>query len=610
MTISYKDLKDKRYLEQTKEFVAQLLDIRFIDDSRAYCPFHDDRNDSFRVYVNRNDEVRFRCFGQCDSDWDVYDLIMRITGCRFTEAQLMFAEALNTKIILYKDRAQQEPEPIQEPQEPVVEAASREMTDEHRKIMQSAAEFYRDLLLSNQDKYAKVIQFLTRRGLPEDELVRFNIGYCPALEDEEYQGRALINHLRPLFEEDNRRLRNHLDCSVVRLLYDETHKAFSYYSQFIRFGEGIIGRYADYFSGRITFPVYDLDGRIVGILGRRPNNRGVRWMKQSQEDTVIRSKGWLYGIDKAARWISQYETVILVEGIFDYFAFYNVFENKDRPIVVSSLGARIDQASLDLLIALGAKNFIIAFDADNAGRRGIHDAVGRLDMATVSYLGSLKEGEDPVDHLKGVLGQISNFAIRHLQKGMAVESPSGKPVMASLLTTRQKGRQVISEEILIKPVKALPPPGPEKSKQDNTCWYKKDDLLPLLSYNHSNRAELERTLDQIRLLLDNPLPDQPDDSKDHFRLPRQFMAEGIHIELGASLILHLRLALEQQSRRRRIKETDATIAEWLNTSRRTVIKYKDQLKEAGLLKIEISGIQQSISVKYFPRYPMPVAQDR
>ena len=54
MSISFKDLKNKRYLESTKGFVESLLNIEFLKDSNsAHCPFHDDRTNSFRMYTAR-----------------------------------------------------------------------------------------------------------------------------------------------------------------------------------------------------------------------------------------------------------------------------------------------------------------------------------------------------------------------------------------------------------------------------------------------------------------------------------------------------------------------------------------------------------------------------
>ena len=55
-------------------------------------------------------------------------------------------------------------------------------------------------------------------------------------------------------------------------------------------------------------------------------------------EVPLSSETWLYGIEKAGRYIRQYRTIILVEGIFDYFAFYNLLRDQDKPVVVSTLG--------------------------------------------------------------------------------------------------------------------------------------------------------------------------------------------------------------------------------------------------------------------------------
>ena len=299
------------------------------------------------------------------------------------------------------------------------------------------------------------------------------------------------------------------------------------------------------------------------------------------------------------RWIKQYQTVIIVEGIFDYFAFYNISENKDRPIVVSTLGTRIDDTCIGLLIDLGVKHFVIAYDWDEAGRKGISIAAKKIADSKVSYLGSLKEGEDPADKLKGIITGISNFGIRHLQKGMEVKSRSGKPVMSSFLVQRQKRNKIHHDEVLFKPTDNLDNERLQSKLTD--YWYRKSDLLPALTYDSGNRAALNRKINDIRSYLENPLKDPPheQDQKDYFKLPSKFIEDEHYINIGDALILHLRLAIEQQTRERRVKESDSTIAEWMKTTRRNIRKYKYQLKEAGLLDIRIKGIKQSLSVRYF-----------
>jgi DNA primase len=84
---TYKDLKSAKYIDATINFVEGLrgIDFKRTGNNRygSHCPFHLDRKDSFRVYVDGNDEVKFHCFGECNMNWDIYDVIMVSNKCSF-----------------------------------------------------------------------------------------------------------------------------------------------------------------------------------------------------------------------------------------------------------------------------------------------------------------------------------------------------------------------------------------------------------------------------------------------------------------------------------------------------------------------------------------------
>ncbi|MCJ7542080.1 MAG: CHC2 zinc finger domain-containing protein, partial [Desulfobacterales bacterium] len=75
---TYQDIKSAAYIDAIINYTETLLSIRFKSVKKyrynAICPFHADTEDSFMVYVNKNDEIRFHCFGACKGDWDIYDL--------------------------------------------------------------------------------------------------------------------------------------------------------------------------------------------------------------------------------------------------------------------------------------------------------------------------------------------------------------------------------------------------------------------------------------------------------------------------------------------------------------------------------------------------------
>ena len=201
-------------------------------------------------------------------------------------------------------------------------------------------------------------------------------------------------------------------------------------------------------AGRITFPIYNINGKIHGFMGRRPDNRGTHWIKQQKQDTEICTRGWLYGIDKAARYIEYYTTIIIVEGIFDYFAFYRLLQDANKPIVVSTLGTRLTDETISLLQQLNIKNIIVAYDWDNAGRAGIKKIAKDLDC-TIYYLGGMKPDEDPADKLKDLQNIISGFSLKHLSTSAKnIQKQTDKPVGLSFLSSSSPKP---SKEIIFKP---------------------------------------------------------------------------------------------------------------------------------------------------------------
>ena len=135
MPLTYRDLKNRRYLEPTRNFIESLLNIKFRDGDRAFCPFHNDTKDSFWIYVNGKEEVRFHCFGGCGGDWDIYDIIMLKDQCNFRQAQKKFSEYLGLKDIeFHRGRYQYLDEESNEPEEPIARVDDEDLTDEHRKV--------------------------------------------------------------------------------------------------------------------------------------------------------------------------------------------------------------------------------------------------------------------------------------------------------------------------------------------------------------------------------------------------------------------------------------------------------------------------------------------
>ncbi|BBO89690.1 toprim domain-containing protein [Desulfosarcina ovata] len=416
--------------------------------------------------------------------------------------------------------------------------------------------------------------------------------------DKNYLGRALIRGFMDRFDADYQTFQRFQDACLVRLLNDESSRAYGFYLQQIDFTtrSPFTRNYGDYFAGRIVFPIRNNVGEVIGIIGRRPDNRGVRWLKQQAGEGAITTKSWLYGIDKAYRFIKQYRTVILVEGIFDYFAFYRLLQDQGRPVVVSTLGSYLSAEAMGIFKQLGVEHFIVAYDWDEAGRKGIERIAAEVG-GTVYYLGGMQPGQDPAEKLKPMVGSINGFSLRHLMASAKKHQPAtDKPIHMSFISCGPPDKR----ETIFSPAEAEAPAWWPEEASPTEFYYRVADFLPLLSYAHGNKAMLDQTINEITGRLEYRPTEPPGEA--FFTIPANFLRTEAYTDLGPALILWLRLVIEQQTKKRRVRQTDSTLAEWLGTSRRTITTYKRMLQDLEYLNINTSVRPQRLSVRYFPKH--------
>ncbi len=385
----------------------------------APCPFHADAKNSFMVYVNKDDEVRFHCFGACKGDWDITDLIMLRQKYRYGKAQQVWAEHLAIEDFKRDDGGSPcipEPDETPAPDAPVGFVESIKFDQKRVAALEAAATFYNDLLMLNENRFKPIWEYLARRGVGKETIGKFNIGYAPPYSDEQHHGRALIDGFLPRFEKNHETFIAFTDAGLARLLNDSSVKGYGYYCRQIDFRRKypFSRNYGDSLAGRMVFPIYDADACPMGLVGRCPEDRGVRWLKHQTREVPLSARGWLYGIEKAARYIRQYRTIILVEGIFDYFAFYNLLQDQDKTVVVSTLGSYVTPEAATILNGLDIEHFIVAYDWDELGRNGI-ERIAAKSNGWVYYLGGLSKNQDPYDMLKPVVNAIRGFSLKPLK---------------------------------------------------------------------------------------------------------------------------------------------------------------------------------------------------
>lgn len=303
------------------------------------CPFHDDKSPSFSVSPEKH---LAKCMA-CGEGGTPIVFYQKIKNVSFEQAALALAEPLGIKLNVVKKGEQDQ-----------VEHA----------IMKEANIFY-EFYLHNSESGKIAIEYLTKRGLSIDEIKHFQIGLAPKEKD------ALFNILKnKSFNPDQME-----SAGLVKRRED--------------------GTYYDLMSYRITFPVHDPLGRVVGFSGRTLDNDQVKYL--NTPETVIFHKGeTLYHLSSVLREIRMSKKVILHEGFFDVIASYRA----GIPYGVATMGTALTKKQAEL-IKQHTNHVIVAYDGDSAGQNATMKAIPLLQEAGLRVdILRLRDGLDPDDFVK------------------------------------------------------------------------------------------------------------------------------------------------------------------------------------------------------------------
>lgn len=268
------------------------------------CPFHVEKTPSFTV----NDAKRFfYCFG-CSAHGDLIKFVSNINGLSYKEAAIKIANDHGIEL-------------------PKVTAAQQKLYDESEEligILEMAERFFKSQLT------AEVIAYLHKRGITDELINEFSIGYAPS-------GKAI----QKFFEEES-------------IPLSKIHKA------------GLVGRREDgtiyeMFYNRIMFPIKNIYNKVVGFGGRVMDN-GLPKYLNSPETIVFRKHETLYGENHAISAAYKKNYSILVEGYLDVIALYKAGFKE----TVASLGTAVTEQHLQKLWRAGDE-IVLCLDADTAG---------------------------------------------------------------------------------------------------------------------------------------------------------------------------------------------------------------------------------------------------
>lgn len=308
---------------------------------KAPCPFHHEKTPSFIVSP---DKQIYHCFG-CGAGGNVFSFVMKQENLEFPEVVEMLAEKAGVKI-------------------PRFGPQKRELTslaNQLYKINELAVSFFQEILSRNQT--AK--DYLVSRGIGEEIIKRFRIGYAPD------GWEAGLNFFKA---------RN-----IDGALLEKAGLAISNEK----------GGYYDRFRKRLIFPIFDMKDRVLGFGGRVLDSSLPKYM--NSPETYIYSKGrHLYGLNFSKDEIKKQGYALIVEGYLDFIIPYQAGAKN----IVATLGTALTIDQVKLLKRF-ANTVIMVYDPDEAGEAA---SLRNMDMfigeGVNVYIAELPKGFDPDNYIR------------------------------------------------------------------------------------------------------------------------------------------------------------------------------------------------------------------
>ena len=350
-----------RYTADSKDGVRDAIDMVDLvgtrtelrragaDSYSGLCPFHDERTPSFSV---KPSEKLYYCFG-CQASGDAFTFVMETQGLDFPGALELLADRYNVRLEL-------------EDEDPRA-SEGRRRRERLLELLERTCGYF-ERYLWESDEAARAREYLAGRGLEQALLAEFRVGYAPSAWD-----RVLLASRRGGFSE-----RELLDAGLVQRSRDQP------------------GRVYDRFRARITFPLCDRRGRVLGFGARAMRAEDAAKYLNSADGEVFHKREHLFGEHLARAVAAKAGSVVLCEGYTDVIAMHQSGVRN----CVGLMGTALTDEQLALLSRL-APTLVLALDADGPGQEAMLKAARgeeqkRFELRVVP----LPAGSDPAEVLQ------------------------------------------------------------------------------------------------------------------------------------------------------------------------------------------------------------------
>ena len=350
---------------------------------KACCPFHDEKTPSFTVVPEKQ---FYHCFG-CGAHGTAVGFLMDYANLEFVEAVEDLARRAGREV----------------PRTGGAEAAPRDDVEPIFDALHRANGYFQRQL-RRHPQASRAVEYLKGRGLSGRIASEFQLGFAPPGWD------GLIDALGA-----GGSAREVLVRAGLLVERDD-------------------GRTYDRFRDRITFPILDSRGRVVGF-GARIIDSGEPKYLNSPETPVFRKGRELYGLSRVRRAGRAHARLLVVEGYMDVVA----LAQSGIDCAVATLGTAATEVHVQRMFR-AVNDIAFCFDGDEAGRRAawraVENTLPSMKSGRRAHFLFLPEGEDP-DSLVRSEGRdtferrldeavpLSRFLFAHLAAGADLRTPEG-----------------------------------------------------------------------------------------------------------------------------------------------------------------------------------------
>lgn len=333
------------------DFIGQYVQLKKAGKNLfGLCPFHEERTPSFSV--NEQKQL-FHCFS-CGRGGNVFSFIMDLENLSFPEAVVKVADFGHIDLPASYTAQSQPAAPKDQQQADLL------------KLYADSAKMYQHILV-NTELGEPALKYLHERGLDDETIKTFGIGYAPA-------NQLLLD----FFKE------HQSDYQLLR--------------QSGLFIENQAGDLRDRFVDRVLFPIKDASGRVIAFSGRilKKSPNEPKYLN-SPETKLFNKRSVLFNFDLARGPIRQQKSVVLFEGFMDVIAAYRSGIQNG----VASMGTSLTDEQIYMLERV-TDTLYVCYDSDMPGQKATDRALKLLGGNSRLNLGVIQmpDGMDPDEYLR------------------------------------------------------------------------------------------------------------------------------------------------------------------------------------------------------------------